>query len=195
MRQQDTMVHNSQDGSGIGRHMTQVMEHWIKHMKTHCRRNCNHGKDWNVKLFKYFDCLTIGCIGYDLIDFNNCETQFTEHLRMIYEPTTTPALEGHILSQMPTNFYKYWNIVHGIKFRGIIPNNIKIIWNQHLRQQESLNNIRVYMNHIDNAELMNDYSSWDELSDEELEKNITNMNKYTKKKILQQMQDSMLANI
>ena len=116
MRQQDKMVHENIDGSGIGRHMQQLMEHYVKLAKRHCKRNCNHSSNWQENLMKYLDCVSIGSIGYDLVDLHNVENEFNQKHTLIYEPTTTPMLERFLISQMPGKWFEIWQLIHPIQF-------------------------------------------------------------------------------
>ena len=198
MRQQDKLVHENHDGSGIGRHMTQLMEHYIKLTKNHCRRNCNHKPDWMIRLFHFLDCVTIGTVGYDLVDFQNCHREFIEQHKMIYDPTTTPMVESILIRQMPLKYFKVWEAVHSIKFRGNISDSIKRVWNQHLLNHDDLNKMNVYLQEISNINAINDDLSWYEGSDDEsgttnLEERIDKMrNNLTRKQILEMMQKNTM---
>ena len=136
MRQQDKLVHDNEDGSGIAKHMLQMMEHFVKFVKKHCRQNCNHHKDWMTRLFQYLDCVTIGSVGYDLVDFKSCKTEYDNHRQLIFDENQTPQLEQEILLQMPKYWYEKWQLVHQLQFGQIIGANMKKQWNQHLYQNK-----------------------------------------------------------
>ena len=85
IRQQDLLVHTNDDGSGLAQHMSQFMEHMIQLMKRHCKRNCNHRSGWQTRLMKFLDCVTIGAVKHDLIDFKKCKVEFDQKKQMIYQ--------------------------------------------------------------------------------------------------------------
>ena len=170
MRQQDQIVHDS-DNDSIGRHMLQLMEHVIKFIKKHCRQNCNHRDGWMLRLMKYMDCVTIGSIGYDLIDFKECKHVFNQQWKKIYDPLLTPQMETDLIEKMPNKWKQFWQIIHKIKFRDPIPEIVARIWRQHLaannqdfesmRNNQDENSYMGLLNHnLD--DLSNDDESMDE---------------------------------
>ena len=188
IRQQDWLVHMFPDGPPLAAHMSQAMERWIKHMKTSLRRNCNHKPGWLKHLMEFFDCLCIGCIGYDLIDFHKCQMEYLKHTENMYDETTTPILEGYLTSTMPPKFIEIYEQVHPIKFRDPFPQHLVDTWNAHLRDNSDIENMDVYVETVDNFDQMPDYSSWDEAEDGDLQENVAKMKKMSKKKLLEKMQ-------
>ena len=175
MRQQDKLVHENADGSGIGKHMLQMMEHFVKITKKHCRCHCNHKTGWMKRLMKYIDCVTIGSVGYDLVDFKNCKKEFQQQHDLIYHPQRTPELEADFIRQMPPNFYKYWKMIHKIKFGDKIDQKIIDLWNQHLKHK------------YNQIECERKFSSYIESYDSESSYD-NNRRKLHKKEVLEEMQ-------
>ena len=139
---------------------------------------------------KYLDCVSIGSIGYDLVDLNNVENEFKQKHTLIYEPTTTPMLEAYLVSKMPDKWMQMWNLIHPIQFKDPISLNVKQIWNQHLLEHDNFQNLNVYLNRVNIMDNELDYSSWDEANDDNFDERITNMRNKTKKQILQAMQNA-----
>ena len=189
IRQQDWLVHVHPNGALIAAHMGQAMEHWIKHLKTNLRRNCNHKPGWLKHLMQFFDCLCIGCIRYDLIDFHKCQLEYLKHAESMYDETTTPMLEGFLISTMPPKWIEFHKEIHAIEFGGKIPQHLANEWNAHLRENSEIANMDVYNDNIDMFDTMPDYSSWDDEEDGDLQENIISTNKLRKKQILERMQN------
>ena len=136
MRQQDKLVHENKDGSGLARHMLQMMEQFVKFAKKQCRRNCNHKVNWMKRTFEYLDCVTLGSIGYDLVDFKSCKTEYEKHRNLIYDKDATPQMEQQILSEMPEYWFSKWQQVRGVQFRDKITPDMQKEWNQHLHDAQ-----------------------------------------------------------
>lgn len=136
MRQQDKLVHENEDGSGLSKHMLQMMEQVVKFAKKQCRTNCNHKEYWMKRLFEFLDCLTIGSVGYNLVDFKKCKIQYEKNKKLIYDKYETPQLEQRILSEMPQYWYLKWQQVHSLKFGQKIPTAMKKEWNQHVNDDQ-----------------------------------------------------------
>ena len=132
LRQQDKIVSESDDDT-LGKHMLQLMEQYVKIMKKHCRRNCNHLTGLLLRLYQFLDCASLGAVAYNLVDFGQIKLDFQQNKRKIYHKTETPKLEKHVLSTMPARFKQYQKKVHQIGFKGVIDEEIQNVWKQHLR--------------------------------------------------------------
>ena len=191
MRQQDKMVHENVDGSGIGKHMLQMMEHFVKLTKKHCRYHCNHKDGWMKRLFRYLDCVTIGAVGYDLIDFKNCKKEFNQQHNLIYDKIRTPALEKEIIRTMPPIFFKYWKLICNLKFGDKIDQEIIDKWNEHLKSTDSNNCYNQLPKKQTQSSYIDTYDSESSVSTNA--ENDSGMRKKTRSEKLKQMQNHMLV--
>lgn len=160
IRQQDLYVHESGDGSSFADHMAQSMEHWVKIMKRNLCNHCNHDKHWRENLMNFLDCFTVGSVGYDLIDFKHCVQIYSQHVQLIYEPTTTAMLESNLICGMPENWFNIFTKVNKIQFGGVIPHELLNICNQHRTEHVNLHSLGVHLNQISAFYMPDDDSVW-----------------------------------
>lgn len=168
--------------------MAQSMEHWIKFMKRHLRNNCNSRYKWRNRLMQFMDCLTVGAVGYNLIDFKHCLNKYLQATQMIYNPTTTPMIESNLLCAMPDTFFEYYQKVNQIQFGDDIPQDLSRIWNQHLQKHQQIEAMKMYVNNSSAFEMIDDYSSWDEEEEQGDNLNFNGISKISKTQMLQLMQ-------
>ena len=197
VRQQDMYVHQSGDGQSFADHMAQSMEHWVKLMKRHLCNNCNSRNDgkinkrWRVRLMNFMDCFTIGSSKYNLVDYKHCVLRYLKSTELIYEPTTTPMLESHLLCGMPDTWFELYTKVNKIQFGDRIDPELSQICNRHLTANQQIHALRI---HIDNNfdvsvfDMMDDTSSWDEDLEGPLNDQLQTTNNISKTKLLQLLQ-------
>ena len=185
LRQQDLLVHKSRGKLTLAYFMSQAVEHWVKMMKRHLRNNCNHRTGWMKRLMNFMDCLTVGSIGYNLIDFKNCVLQHLKIKEMMYEPTTTPMIECNLLANIPNRFFVFHGKVNKIQFRDPIPDDLRNIWNAHLRSNSEINDLESHANDLNPFNSVEECYSWDDQFDGDFDKNFKNL---TKTQIMEKMQ-------
>ena len=166
MRQQDKLVHDNPNDS-LGRHMLQMMEHVIQLFKKHCRRNCNHRNNILDKVMQYIDCVTIGAIGYDLIDFKYCQIKFEQHWKKIFDPHSTPYIEHSILKQMPQKFRRFQSKICDIQFRDPIDVDMSNIWKKCYDENNQFDDFPKNMKESNYTDLLDSgVVSWDDDDDD-----------------------------
>ena len=193
VRQQDRLVQLS-NGDCLSNHMMQMIEHFVKKAKVRLATNCNHADGiWLPALMNWFDCITFGALGYDLIDFKEMKMRFHKNKKKIYHPKKTPKLEKKILRTMPRRFRFYYKKVHKAGEKWQMDDETARLWKQHLRfNKDKFTNIvenQQEEGHINFMEDVNvENQSFDESSSDINDENANSMLGMRFSDILQRLQ-------
>lgn len=159
--EQDDHVHNDPDGYGIARHMQQLMESYIQLMKRECRNRCNKLAGWLLRLHRFSDCYTVGAMGYDLIDLKHPMRKYLKEMSLIYLPTSTPLIEGNLVTSMPGRFIYYLSLMEQVEtHHDPIPPLLIEAWNRHVSRNHDLDNLRAHIGQACEMDRGEDFSGW-----------------------------------
>ena len=159
--QQDAYVHNDAEGYGIARHMQQLMESIIELAKREARNRCNKLHGWVTRLQRFLDCYCVGVMGHDVIDFKHPMHKYLKEMSLIYLPTTTPMIEENLITRMPQRFVYYLTLMEEMQHADdAIPELLEEAWNQHVRQNHDLDELRGNIEHECKIDRGDNFSGW-----------------------------------